>query len=161
MMGGKLFPPEQILTMLAEQPGRIAALTQGMSHERLHTPPGEGERSVRDIVGHLLSCQDMWGGVILRLIAEDNPVITGMNPNTWIKQTDYLRQDFGPLWERYANKRAEFLSVLSAQPPEGWNRTGSLKAWGQVYPRYVHFEADALARHERTHLRQIARMAAS
>ena len=52
---------DQILTLLADQPKTIAALTAGLPDGRLHRPPARGEWSVNDVLAHLRSCDDMWG----------------------------------------------------------------------------------------------------
>jgi hypothetical protein len=154
----KLLSIEQILTILESSPLRLAVLSAGLSDEQLHIPPEPDARSARDILAHLRACSDMWGGTIKRLITEDRPTVIGVSPNTWIKKTDYLQQEFAPLLQAFSAQRAELLGLLEALPLEGWSRTGVMKAWGQLYPRVVLVEADALARHERTHLKQMERM---
>jgi hypothetical protein len=52
---------EQILTMLAAAPARLAELTEGLPAAQLLTPPEPGEWSARDVLGHLRACSDMWG----------------------------------------------------------------------------------------------------
>jgi hypothetical protein len=157
-MPTKLLSTNQILTILSSTPSRLAALSANLTAEQLRTPPEPEAWSVRDILAHLRSCSDMWGGTMIRLITEDKPTLIGVSPRTWIKQTDYLQQDFAPLLEAFTVQRTELLALLESLPPEGWSRTGMMKAWGQQYPRVVLVEADALARHERSHLKQIERI---
>ena len=60
---------EQILTMLAEAPSRLAGLTEGLPPVQLLAPPEPGEWSARDVgecthSAHLRACSDMWGKYI-------------------------------------------------------------------------------------------------
>ena len=148
---------EQILTMLAATPPRIAALTAGLGPAQLHTSPNHDEWSARDVLAHLRACADMWGSCIVAMLAEDRPTIKAVNPTTWIKKTDYLEQDFQPSLQAFTTQRAELLAVLEPLPPEGWSRAATVTGAGRVLERTVLFYAEWLARHERPHVKQIER----
>jgi hypothetical protein len=153
-------PPERlsieaILTRLEAGPGRIASLTDGLTEAQLHTPPSEGEWSANDVLAHLRSCNDVWGGYIQRMVAEDRPSIRVMSPRTYISRTNYLDLDFAPSLQVFATARAELMTLLRSLPPEAWLRTCIATGAGRPNDRSVHGEGDALARHERAHLRQI------
>jgi hypothetical protein len=49
----KMLPVEQILTLLAEAPQRIAALTTELAPARLHAAPNDDEWSANDVLAHL------------------------------------------------------------------------------------------------------------
>ena len=87
---------EQILTMLAEAPLRLADLTAGLPPAQLLIPPEPGEWSARDVLAHLRACADMWGKYIVVILSEDRPTIKAVNPTTWIKQTNYRELEFKP-----------------------------------------------------------------
>ena len=154
-MPRKLLPIEEILTRLEAGPRRIAELTAGFGEAQLHAPPRPGEWSTNEVLAHLRSCNDVWGGHILAMIAEDRPARKAINPRTYIKQTNYLDLDFAPSLQALTTSRAELIAVLTPLAPEGWERTGMASGWGQVYRRSVIGEGDALARHEWQHLKQI------
>jgi hypothetical protein len=54
-VGSKPLTIEQILTLLAETPSHITALTAGLAPAQLHTAPSPGEWSARDVLAHLLA----------------------------------------------------------------------------------------------------------
>ena len=56
---------EQVLTLLAETPPRIAALTAGLAPAQLRTAPNHDEWSANDVLAHLRACADMWGDCIV------------------------------------------------------------------------------------------------
>ena len=88
--------PEQLLPRLAAAPGRIAALTEGLTPAELRAAPPGGGWSARDVLAHLRACSDVWGGCIARLLAEDRPAFRAVNPTSWVKQTNYRDLEFGP-----------------------------------------------------------------
>lgn len=152
-------PADQILSLLAAAPGLIAAATAGLSSEQLRTAPAPGEWSANDILAHLRSCADVWGDCIARILAEDEPTYRAVNPTTWIKQTDYPQLEFSPSLAAFAEQRAALLAVLEPLPPEAWSRGATVKGAGRTLRRTVFSYADWLASHERSHLKQIARLA--
>ncbi len=103
---------EQNLTLLAATPSRIANITKGLTPSQLLIPPEPGEWSARDVLAHLRACSDMWGNYIAVILHEDHPTFKAMPPTTWIKQTNYLEQEFGPSLRAFTTQRAELLAVL-------------------------------------------------
>ena len=149
---------EQVLTLLAETPPRIATLTAGLAQAQLHTSPSQGEWSTNDVLAHLRACADMWGNCIVAIITQDKPTLRAVNPRTWIKKTDYLEQDFQPSLRAFAKQRTDLLTVLEPLAPEGWSRTATVTGAGKPLERTMLFYARWLAGHERPHLKQIKRI---
>jgi uncharacterized damage-inducible protein DinB len=149
---------EQILTLLADAPQRVAALTAGLAPAQLHTSPGEGEWSANHVLAHMRSCADMWGNCIARIIAEEMPTIRAVNPRTWIKSTDYPELDFRPSLQAFTTQRAELSALLESLPHEDWSRAATVTVAGKPLVRTVFFYAQWLARHERPHVKQIERI---
>jgi len=149
---------EQVLTVLAETPPRIATLTAGLAPAQLHTTPNHDEWSANDVLAHLRACADVWGNCIVAMIAEDTPTLRAVNPTTWIKKTDYLELAFRPSLRSFATQRADLLAVLEPLAPEGWSRVATVTGAGKVLERTVLFYARWLAGHERQHRKQFERL---
>lgn len=149
---------EQVLTMLAATPPRIAALTAGLPPAHLQTAPKHDGWSANDVLAHLRACADMWGTCIAAMLAEDTPTLRAVNPTTWIRKTDYREQEFQPSLHAFTTQRADLLAVLEPLPPEGWSRAATITGAGKVLERTVLFYAQWLAGHERTHFKQIERI---
>jgi DinB family protein len=149
---------EQILTLLAENPARLAVLTAGLAPARLRRARKRDEWSANDVLAHLRSCADMWGNCIVAMIAEDRPTLRAVNPRTWIKKTDYPELEFQPSFRSFVRQRADLLAVLKPLPRKGWSRSATVTGAGAVLERTVLFYAQWLARHERTHVKQIERI---
>ena len=157
-MHEKPFTIEQILTLLAEAPPRIAALTSGLTAAQLKSRPNEDQWSANEVLAHIRSCADVWGGCIATILAQKTPIIRAVNPTTWIKSTDYPEQEFQPSLQAYTNQRADLMSVLAPLPFEAWSLAVTVTVAGKPRERTVFFYAQWLARHERPHVRQIERI---
>lgn len=116
--------------MLADAPNQIEALTRGVDPALLRATPGEGEWSATDVLAHLRSCADSWGGCIEQMLAEEHPTIRAINPRTWIKQTNYRELAFYASFTAYAAQRAELMTRLESLPPEGWERSATITGAG-------------------------------
>jgi len=150
---------EQILTMLASAPPRLAGLTAGLTPAQLLAPPEPGEWSARDVLAHLRACCDMWGKYIVIILNESRPTFKAVNPTTWIKHTNYCELEFQLSLQAFIRQRDELLTVLKPLAPEAWYRVAVVTGAGKPRERTVYSYAHWLANHESTHVRQIERMA--
>lgn len=151
--------PDQVLTLLAAAPPRLAALTADFTPAQLRTAPSPDEWSANQVLAHLRACADVWGDCIAAIIAEDHPTLRAVNPRTWIKKTDYLDLEFRSSLRAFAAQRADLLAALEPLPPEGWSRAATVTGAGKVIERTALFYAQWLVRHERPHVKQIDRLA--
>ncbi|MDB5074043.1 MAG: yfiT 2 [Chloroflexi bacterium] len=158
-MAKTVFTVAQVLTMLPETPTRIAAFTAGLAPAQLRATPNGGGWSANEVLAHLRSCADVWGGCIAAMLAQDTPTLRAVDPRTWIKKTDYPGLEFLPSLQAFAAQRSELLAVLKPLAPKDWSRAATVTGAGKVLERTVLFYAQWLARHERPHLKQIQRIA--
>lgn len=158
-MGSTPLDPDQIISMIAPAPGRIAEVTADLSSEQLAAEPAPGEWSVNAILAHLRACADVWGDAIATILAEDHPTIRAVNPRTWMAGTDYLQQEFSAALFAYTAQREALVGVLTTLPAEAWMRGATVKGAGRTLERTVLTYAESIALHERAHLKQIARAA--
>lgn len=157
-MPNKSLTIEQVLTLLAETPQRIATFSEGLAPAQLSTSPSPDEWSANDVLAHLRACADVWGNCIKTMIAEDRPELRAVNPRTWIKKTNYLELEFRPSLRSFTTQRADLLAVLESLPSEDWSRSAIVMGAGKPLQRNVLFYAQWLARHERPHVKQIERI---
>lgn len=157
-MTPKYLPIDQILAILKETPAHLAKLTAGLAPAQLQEAPGPREWSVHKVLAHLRACDDVWGGYyIMTILAQDRPTIKARNPRTWIKNTNYLEQKFQSSLRAFTRQRRKLLAVLESLPPGDWSRTNILIGAGKPLEQTLLSHADGLARHERSHLKQIER----
>lgn len=152
---------QQVLDQLRSTPLRLRELTTGVPPETLRTSPGPDEWSANDVLAHLRACSDRWGEAATRIVEEDCPRIRGTEPRIWITKTDYPDLEFAPSLRAFVRQRKALLAVLDPLSPESWLRTGTLVGAGKPVDLTAHTYAERLARHERPHVRQIARTLAA
>jgi len=151
---------EEIVAILEQTPHRLRELTDGVSRSQLHVSVA-GEWAVIEILAHLRACADKWGEAIEIIATTDHPTIRAVNPTTWIKSTDYTELEFGGSLRAFAKQRARLLGLLAELPPSAWSRTATVVGAGTPLELSVHTYANRMARHERSHWRQVAKAVAT
>ena len=146
---------EQVLTLLAETPSRIASLTNGLALARLHAKPDQVTWSANDILAHLRACADVWGKSILAMIAQDNPTLRHVSPRTWLRKTDYPEQEFQISLQAFAKQRKALLAILEPLAREGWSRAATVTGTVNGREQTVLMYAQRIAAHETQHLEQL------
>ena len=150
---------QEVLTVLGAGPRRIGALTAGLTPAQLQTRPEPNEWSENEILAHLRSCADVWENCIRTILAQETPTLKAINPTTWINQTDYPQQDFSLSLQAFTTQRAGLFALLKSLTPEEWSRSIMVTGAGKPLERTVFFYAQWMARHERTHYKQIEKTA--
>ena len=156
-MTRQLMTVEQILSILRDTPERLTGLTGNLAEAQLHVAPEPGEWSVTEIAAHLRSCADVWGQAIETIAATDHPTIRAVSPTTWIKSTDYRELAFATSLQEFRKQRDQLLALLGHLPNQGWSRSAAVLGGGRPLELTIHSYANRLARHERTHWRQVAK----
>jgi DinB superfamily len=155
-MARQLMKVEQILFILRATPDRLSGLTGDLTEATLRAAPLQGEWSVTEIAAHLRSCADVWGQAIETITATDHPTIRAVSPTTWIKSTDYRELAFAASWQAFRKQRDQLLGLLEQLPDQDWSRSATVLGGGLPLELTVHSYANRVARHERTHWRQVA-----
>jgi DinB superfamily len=156
-MARRQMTTEQILRILRDTPDRVSDLAGDLTEAKLHAAPEPGEWSVVEVAAHLRSCADVWGDAIETIVRTDHPTIRAVSPTTWNKNTDYCELAFAPSWQAFRKQRDQLLALLEQLPDEGWMRSATVLGGGSPLELTVHSYANRLARHERTHWRQVAK----
>src|SRR3954468_14532953 len=115
-------PAGSILAILVDSPAHLSSVMAILSASELARRSAPEEWAAVEILAHMRACSDVWGGCIMTLIAEDEPTIRAINPQTWIKQPDYASLPLVDSFRAFAAQRAELLAVLTALEPAAWNR---------------------------------------
>jgi hypothetical protein len=149
---------DEIMAILPATVPRLSELTARLTPTQLHAPPSPGKWSVNDVLAHLRACQDVLGGNVLRILAEDHPAWKGMSPRTWQRRSGHHDWQYRPALEAFAKQRSEFLSVVEMLPLAAWQRTATVTGMvGDVHEYTAQFYGDWLAGHERAHLKKLAK----
>lgn len=148
---------EQILSILRDTPDRLRNQTGDLTEAKFFAAPEPGEWSVVEILAHLRSCADVWGRAIEAIALTDHPTIRAVSPTTWIKSTDYRELAFASSLRAFGKQRDQLLALLGDLPDQGWSRAAKVTGGGRPIELTVRTYANRMARHERTHWRQVAK----
>jgi uncharacterized damage-inducible protein DinB len=145
----------QLLELLAATPRRLAAASRGVDEEHLRSRPTETAWSANDILAHLRACADVWGKSILAMIAQDHPTLRYVSPRTWMRKTNYHRQDFHESLQAFTQQRAELLNTLIALQDAEWSRGATFTATTRGREQTVLSYVLRITGHEHEHLEQL------
>ncbi len=119
----------------------------------------QDEWSPNLILAHLRACQGVWGDVrVLGMLTEDHPTMRAVNPKTWLAQTDYCEMTFSESLELFTVQRQLFAGTVADLSRNQWMRGGTFTGGGKPRQYTIHTEADALVRHERSHIKRIKQL---
>ena len=132
----------------------IGALA-GITPDELDRRPPDGW-SAREIAHHLADSEATAYIRLRRLIAEDNPTITGYDEEEFARRLHYDRP-IEPSLAVLAAVRAASLQLLESLTDAEWQRTGthtesgaySVEAWLRTYSGHSHDHADQIRRARR------------
>ena len=118
---------QDVLSLLRSNISRIGEHSAHLTSEQLRTAPGPEEWSANDVLAHIRSCADVWGGCIARIRAEDKTTIRAVDPRTWMKSTDYPELEFRASFLAYDAQRADLVLLLESLSDEAWMRSATAR----------------------------------
>ena len=142
---------EKYLGLLTNTSRRLIKATQGLDDLRLQYKMDKKIWSVNDILAHLRSCADVWGGSIEAMLAQDRPTLPYQHPRQWIKKTDYPKLIFEESFQAFRMQREKLLNILNNLSFEDWSRAAMIKHREHT----VFSETRRMALHEEVHCQQI------
>jgi len=144
-----LVPETDILAVLERQAGELRALAASVPADRETHRYGEGKWSVREVFGHLVDGERVFGYRAFCISRGERAGLPSFDENEYVAQT---RSDSVPLREladELALVRESNLAFLRRLEPREWERSG--KASGK--PITVRALAWVMAGHPRHHVR--------
>ena len=152
---------DQIINLLETLPQRMAELTGGLTSAQLQDRSVPDTWSMNEILAHLRTCADVWGGCIQTIVTEDRPVIRAVNPRTWARSTNYEELAFRQSFAAFTSQRTDLLAFLRPLTPGQWARTATVTVAGRPFERTPLYYGQWLAEHERSHVKHIEHMVKS
>jgi hypothetical protein len=144
----------ELIEKYRQGPGLIAAAVEGLSDAELDFKPADGGWSPREVIHHTADSEMTSAIRVRRLIAEDNPQITGYDGDEFARRLGYATRAVGPSLDAIRSSRSTTLSILDGIDEDGWSRAGthsemgaySMDLWLEIYSRHCHEHADQIAR---------------
>jgi uncharacterized damage-inducible protein DinB len=117
-------PREQRLARLARTVDDLAAAIRGQAEAVLSRRPDAKNWAAKEVVCHLRDTEELFMERFQMILAMDEPKLSGLNPDRWAEERQYLRNDATAALAAFRKRRDESLDFLTKLPPEAWERAG-------------------------------------
>lgn len=145
-----------ILEVLAATPGRLHELRAGLADDDLDQPLGQGERSFKRDLTHLIYCAERGAIPIYYALTAEQPSMPRIHAERqWGKLLRYEVFGLPDLFAYFAFNRRALLHVLQGLTAQQWERT--LQPEGKKRSESVYYAARGLCVHEYGHLEDLAK----
>ena len=131
---------------------RLAALTAGLSAERLAAPIAPGKWCIHEIVAHLADLELVTSARCRWILFQDNPTLIGYEQDPWIDGWRREREPFPETFQRLRVLRQAQLRLLRNCSEAELERTAEHQDHG---PITLGFLRSVVAGHDLHHLQQL------
>lgn len=145
---------KEVVRLLSETPERLAALSKGLSEAKLQEAFGQGERSFKETLAHLINTESISSGAIYLALMLDEPMLPAIHAERDLGKL--LRLDllpFSELMMYFTTRRTVLLRILVSLTEDQWSR--SIRENGKQRKESVYWRARGLALHELEHLNDL------
>jgi hypothetical protein len=167
-------PIGQRVERIQRTASELAALIDGQSDTVLSRRPDGKNWAAKEIVCHLRDIEELFMVRFQTMLAMDDPkflvlgamppnpaewgiggpVKPAIDPDRWAEERQYLKNDTGPAFAAFRQRREETLAFLGRLTPEQWRRGSRHVTLGRVtYGDWVAL----MAAHDDNHLGQLKR----
>ncbi len=143
-----------ILAVLAAAPARLKELSEDMSDAQLNLPLGEGERSFKRDLTHLIYCAERGSDPIHHALLLELPFMPRIHAERdWGALMQYEAFEIAELMAYFSFRRAALLRILRGLNRDQWAR--SVQREGLKRSESVYYSARGLCVHEYGHLEDL------
>ncbi len=143
-----------VLDVLAGTPDKLESLCKGLSKAQAEKPLGSGERSVIEMVAHILHCESRGHEAITLALLVKEPAIVRIHPERdFGKLLQYDQMELPDLLAYLKFRRTTLLRVLRSLTNAQWSRV--IREEGKARKESVYWQARGQATHEQEHLSDI------
>ena len=143
-----LVPEDDLFEGLSRQLGETRAFFAGIPESLIDSPCEAGEWTIRDILGHMVDTERLFGYRILCFARGDGRSVERADQELYAKNAGLGRCVFADLLDEFELVRRSHISMLRHLPEEAWDRSGTVAG----KPISVRAMAFLMLAHERHHL---------
>lgn len=144
----KLVPEQDILTQLTLQIESTVALLRDLSEAEAETRHVTYTWSIKEVVGHLIDCERIFGARALRFARNDPTALPGFDENPYVAIAHFDARRLDSLVQEFELVRRSHLLFFGGLDGEAWLRSGI----ANNHPVTVRALAYVIAGHERHHV---------
>ncbi len=141
-------PDGDVLQLLTEQESEVRRLAGACSAEQEEHRYAPGKWSVREVMGHLIDAERIFGQRAFRIGRGDETPLPGFDENQYIVASNYHELPLATLVDELGLVRKANLALFRNLPPEAWQRVGTANG----HPVSVRALAFIMAGHTNHHL---------
>ncbi len=144
----RLVPEPDILAQLEKQIGGTLALLRGVSEAEAETRHVPYTWSVKEVVGHLIDCERIFGVRALRFARDDPTPLPGFDENPYVQHARFDVRPLDSLAQEFELVRRSHLLFFRGLEGDDWLRSGVANGHAVT----VRALAYIIAGHERHHV---------
>ncbi|MCA9027140.1 MAG: DinB family protein [Planctomycetaceae bacterium] len=114
----------ELLTKYSQGPELLRRSINGMTEEQLDAKPILGTFSTRQVVCHIADFEPVYADRLKRVIAEDNPIFFGGDPDIFAARLAYEKRDVDEELDLIDATRRQLLRILQTLSADDFQRTG-------------------------------------
>ncbi len=143
-----LVPQANLLDTLAQQLESTLSLLAGITEEQADSSYAPGKWSIKELVGHLIDSERIFGYRALRFARADQTPLPGYEQDDYVASARFGARRLSDLAEELSYLRKANLSLFRSLDEEAWPRTGE----ANDQPVSVRAIAYIIAGHEAHHI---------
>jgi hypothetical protein len=145
---------KELIRRYREGPAVLADAVSRLTERQLDHKPADGGFSAREVVHHTADSEMTSAIRLRRLVAEENPKITGYDPDVFAARLHYASRAVQPSLDAIRATRESTASILAALSEGEWERAGthsemgkySIDRWLEIYAAHCHDHAGQIGR---------------
>jgi hypothetical protein len=141
-------PAENVLEILEDQSAELRELVASASLDQEEFRYAPGKWSVREVFGHLIDGERIFGHRAFRIGRGDQTPLPGFDENHYVAASGYNDRALSSLAAEFALVRAGNLAIFHSLPEDAWGRAGTANG----HPISVRALAFIMAGHVNHHL---------
>ena len=145
-------PETDVLAALERQPAEVAAAFAAVSPERETFRYAPGKWTIREVVGHVLDAERVFGYRALAISRGDRASLPGFDEDDYAKTAGHGGRTLASLLDEMAGVRAGHVCLLRHLDDDAWGRVGTANSL-PITPRAI---AYILVGHVRHHMAVLA-----
>jgi uncharacterized damage-inducible protein DinB len=144
-----LVPAGDVVATLSRQLDDTLSLLRGLSEEQAESRYAPGKWSIKEVVGHMLDTERIFGHRAFRFARGDQQPLPGFEQDPYVVAADFGHRPLNELAAEFEHLRRANLYLLGSLDEEAWLRRG-VASDNEVSVRAL---AYIMAGHEAHHMR--------
>lgn len=113
-----------IVTTLGRQLDDTLALLEGISEAQADSRYAEGKWSIKEVIGHMIDTERIFGYRALRFARNDRTPLSGFEQDDYVSNGGFAGQSLSDLASEFGHVRRASISLLRGLTGEAWDRRG-------------------------------------